>query len=389
MRLLYSLPLCGFVLCALACGIPTIEPDSWDTVQPGPFSVGPYIVPGGDGTVFVAVKSTGKVSVEYWFEGKGAPSSAQKVPSGVVVLAVEAKSQDDLMVATLRDLPSDRQVGYRVRGDSGVTPIHRFRVGRAPGESFRFAAFGDTRTGHSIHRAVVEAVARERIDFVMNSGDLVDRGGVRAQWDKFFRIEQPLLQKAPIIPAIGNHDWSGRQYFRRYFMLSRWTGDRRYYVQDWGDLRILTVDSGIECREGCEQYRYAEKALAEGAKLNKLMVIQLHFPPYSAGKHGSNKAVQKPIADLARRYGVELVVTGHDHNYERTKVIDGTTYVVTGSAGAPIRPVTQRKFTAHTRTEPHYVLFDVADGQITLRAINLEGEVFDSAVLRPNPPQGQ
>lgn len=372
-----------------ACGIPTSEPSNWEEPD-GLFPVGPYIVPGGDGTVFIAAQGEGKATVEYWTEDASSTTSdTDKVPKGGLVLSVDMKQENDLLIATLQDLPMDKKTAYRVRTERGTTPIRRFRVGRKKGEGFRFAAFGDTRTGHSVHRAVVEAVAKERIDFVVNSGDLVDRGGVKSQWQRFFQIEKPLLERTPIIPAIGNHDWSGRQYFRRYFMLDRWTGDRRYFTQDWGNLRILTVDAGIECREGCAQYSFAEKALAEGSQRGMLMAMQLHFPPYSAGKHGSNKAVQKPLTDLARRYGVELVLAGHDHNYERTKVLDGTTYIVSGSAGAPIRPVSPEPFTAHTRTEPHYVLFDVIDDQITLRAINLQGEVFDSAVIQPNPPQAR
>ncbi len=378
------------VALGLACGIPAVESEGWEAEAQGPFTFGPYIVPGGDGVAFIAIKGhVGSPTVEYWTEDPATSTDEQKVPGGTLVLQVDMKPNDDFLVATLQDLPDDQRIAYRVRSSKGTTPIRRFRIGRKKGEGFRFAAFGDTRTGHNVHRAVVEAVAKERIDFVLNSGDLVDRGGVQAQWEQFFQIEKPLLEKTPIIPAIGNHDWSGRQYFRRYFMLSRWTGDRRYYTQDWGNLRILTVDAGIECREGCDQFSFAERALAEGAQKGMLMMVQLHFPPYSSGAHGSNKAVQKPITDLARRYGVELVLTGHDHDYERTKTLDGTTFVVTGSAGAPVRPVAPHRFTAHARTEPHYVLFDVQGEQITLRAINLQGEVFDSAVIQPNPPEAR
>ena len=118
-------------------------------------------------------------------------------------------------------------------------------------------------------------------------------------------------------------------------MLFVWAGDRRYYAKDWGNLRLIALDGGIECRDGCTQYAYAEKALAEAEKLGQLTVMFLHFPPYSSGKHGSHKGVQTAITELAKRHGVELVIAGHDHNYERTKVLDGTTYVVSGSAGAP------------------------------------------------------
>jgi len=366
-----------------ACGIPSSEIGSWDETN-ALFPVGPYLIVDKPGTAHVVVEARGNESpeLEYWVEAEGADGA----PKGVGAL-LPMRAKDSLRVAALSEIPVDKVVAYRIKSSGGTTEVQRFRTGRPPGQSFRFAAFGDTRTGHSVHRAVVEAVSRERIDFVLNSGDLVDRGGVKSQWQQFFEIERPLLQKTPLIAAIGNHDWSGRRYFRRYLLHSEWAEARRYHTLDWGNLRILTVDSGIECREGCSQFRYAERALAEGAKRGMLMAVVLHFPPYSSGKHGSDKTLRAPIADLAKKHGVELVITGHDHNYERTRSIEGTTYVVTGSAGAPIRPVAPKRFTANARTEPHYVLFEVTGSQITLRAVNLQGDVFDSAVIQENPPK--
>jgi hypothetical protein len=96
--------------------------------------------------------------------------------------------------------------------------------------------------------------------------------------------------------------------------------------------------------------------------------------------------VQRPITELARRHGVELVLSGHDHNYERTQPIDGTTYIVSGSAGAPIRAVRPRWFSAAARTEPHYVVVDVAGDTLAVRAVNLEGITFDTTVIFPVAP---
>ena len=137
---------------------------------------------------------------------------------------------------------------------------------------------------------------------------------------------------------------------------------------------------------GCDQYAFARKALARGRGEGHVDGHVLAFPALLSGKHGSHLGVQKPIKDLATRYGVELVVAGHDHNYERTKEINGTTFVVSGSAGAPIRPVRPQWFTAHARTEPHYVLIDVDGDRMVLRAINLRGDTFDTHVIEPNPP---
>jgi 3',5'-cyclic AMP phosphodiesterase CpdA len=292
-----------------------------------------------------------------------------------------------MWVAELRDLPSGPAIRYRVRSAIGDTPDYQFRVGAEKDRRFRFGAFGDTRTGHSVHRSIVEALDREKVDFTVHTGDMVDRGGRQDQWTRFFQIERPLLVDTPIMPLVGNHDVSGRDYFRRYFLHALWAQNEHYFVRDWGNLRVVGVDSGIECREGCSQYYFAERALAEGARLGKLMVMALHYPPYSSGEHGSSSDVQSPISTLARRHGVELVLTGHDHNYERTQPIDGTTYIVTGSSGAPIRPLRPRWFTAEARTEPHYVLVDVEPERLIVRAVNLAGDTFDTTVIDNNAPR--
>jgi predicted phosphodiesterase len=389
----------------LACNVPTglDRGGTWEEKEPGLFTTGPYILLGAPGTAYVAVKAEGipAPEVDWWVDEQAAagdrsgadatrrvqgPAGAA-TPAPRVVKTVTARRSEDMWVAELRDLPSGPAIRYRVRSAIGDTPDYQFRVGAEKDRRFRFGAFGDTRTGHSVHRSIVEALDREKVDFTVHTGDMVDRGGRQDQWTRFFQIERPLLVDTPIMPLVGNHDVSGRDYFRRYFLHALWAQNEHYFVRDWGNLRVVGVDSGIECREGCSQYYFAERALAEGARLGKLMVMALHYPPYSSGEHGSSSDVQSPISTLARRHGVELVLTGHDHNYERTQPIDGTTYIVTGSSGAPIRPLRPRWFTAEARTEPHYVLVDVEPERLIVRAVNLAGDTFDTTVIDNNPPR--
>jgi predicted phosphodiesterase len=330
-------------------------------------------------------KSASPPLVEWWLS-----SSRYDVapPAASLIRAAQAQREGGLWVAELTGLPLDAFVVYRVTTGAKVTEPSVFKSGASRGQPFRFAAFGDTRTNHGVHRAVIDAVAREEVDFFVHTGDMVERGGREPQWELFFRIEAPLMKKAPIFPAIGNHDQSPRDHFGQYFLTARWADSLSYYYQDWGDLRIIAVDAGIECRDGCVQNWFARKALAEGAQQGLLMMLFLHMPPFSSGAHGSYELIQDTIVELTTEYGVELVFTGHDHNYERTKPIRGVTYVVSGAAGAPIRPVKKQHFSEVVRTEPHYVMIDVDRSSLTMRAINLEGETFDTAVIQALPPGG-
>jgi acid phosphatase type 7 len=367
------------------CQVPGgAERSGWVEPDLALFETGPYLLLGAPGVARVTLKDSriSAPTVEWWVvPARGATTAAP------VVHEVPAVRHESVWVATLEGLPVGPSIGYRVRSTRGTTPDYTFRAGTPEGSRFRFAAFGDTRDGHGVHRAVIEAVQKEQVDFFIHTGDMVEQGGRDDQWTQFFQIERPLLVDTPIVPAVGNHDMSGRDYFRKYFLHALWAEDRHYYAFDWGHLRVVTVDSGIECRDGCAQYKFAERALAEGARRGQLMVLALHHPPYSSGKHGSSPEVQRPITELARRHGVELVITGHDHNYERSRPIGGTVYVVSGSAGAPVRPVRPRWFTAEARTEPHYVLVDVEPDRLILRGVNLRGETFDTFVIDDNPPQ--
>ena len=216
----------------------------------------------------------------------------------------------------------------------------------------------------------------------------MNTGGVDAQWRRFFEIESPVIRRVPLFAAVGNHDVSQRKHFRRYFLMERVNQDNRFYVQDWGSVRILVMDSSVEGRQGSDQYRFLAEQMRQAAEENLIMLLVLHHPPYSAGAHGSDLEMREVVGDLGPKFGLEVVLAGHDHNYERTKRIDGVTYMVAASGGAPIRRMTPSWFSERVRTEPHFVIFDVERNSLVGRAVNLAGETFDSFVIPPNPPRG-
>jgi predicted phosphodiesterase len=394
------------------CRVVSNERDWVRDGEDWPLKTGPYLVLGKGGVAHVAMKtrSSERVVVEWWptTEGQEVAESLEPLhedgdgtgigrdpiepreepPEATSVRRVEAEPESDLMVARLEGLPADRPIAYRVRVGKKTTATFRFRTGVPAGEPFRFVVYGDTRSRAGVHAAVVDAAAREDVSFVVHTGDMVQRGGVKEQWDLFFQIERPLLVDTPIFPSIGNHDLSGPGFYERYFLLERTARGRRYYSYDYGNLRLIALDGGIEGRSGSLQYAFADRALADAAARGMMTMLFLHWPPYSSGTHGSQLDVREPIEELVKRYGVELVVTGHDHMYERTVPIEGATYIVSGSAGAPTRTIDPEWFTAHARTEPHYVLVDVEPDArtMTVRAVNLDGNVFDSAVLVENKP---
>ena len=85
---------------------------------------------------------------------------------------------------------------------------------------------------------------------------------------------------------------------------------------------------------------------------------------------------------LFNQYGVQLVLAGHDHDYQRSEAIDGTTYVVSG-AGSRTRPTSHADFTAVSWSTQHFVDIQVWEDHLLLQAVAQDGLVYDAVELLP------
>lgn len=130
-------------------------------------------------------------------------------------------------------------------------------------------------------------------------------------------------------PTTGNHDYGGRGDLDDYLAYFDLPGNERYYSVRVGTAEFFFVDSHAPLTYPEQQAWLAEATAASGA-IFKIAV--LHHSPYSVGNHGDNPRVQWDFA----AYGIQVVLTGHDHDYQRFEV-DDVTYIVNGVGGAPIR----------------------------------------------------
>ena len=112
------------------------------------------------------------------------------------------------------------------------------------------------------------------------------------------------------------------------------------------------------------------------------MVVALHHPPFSAGYQGSDRATRRAFASTFARGGVDLVLSAHDHDYQRSHPIDGVTYIVSGGT-ARARFTAARAFTAASYRVRHFVEVAVFADRLVVRAIDQQQRVFDELVLSP------
>jgi hypothetical protein len=221
--------------------------------------------------------------------------------------------------------------------DSGDAVFHTIPEAGRP---LRFAVYGDVRSGHDIHAALVKALSDEDPDFAILTGDLVDRGSDEGDWERFFEIAAPLLRQLPIFPAIGNHEYMRQGHGVVAFMqLFRWpvAADElpAWYSFDAGAAHFVALDSNQY--KSPRQLAWLDHDLDEAHRRGaRAIFVYAHEGPFSSGLHGDNAICIRDYVPLMERHHVSMFFGGHDHDYERGRV-DALDYVVTGGGGAELR----------------------------------------------------
>jgi tartrate-resistant acid phosphatase type 5 len=114
------------------------------------------------------------------------------------------------------------------------------------------------------------------------------------------------------------------------------------------------------------------------ASTARFQIVYMHHPPYSSGPHGSTLEMRWPY----REWGVDLVLSGHDHIYERV-VVGGLTYVVSGLGGAGPYPLRDRIPGDVFRYAGGHgaSILDIDQTEIRIRFVTVEGKVIDETTL--------
>jgi predicted phosphodiesterase len=271
---------------------------------------------------------------------------------------------------------------YHYRVESGGMPLSEgltFRTAAGPAQTgFSFVVFGDTRTQHRVHQAVVDRILTVEPDFVLHTGDLVQAGSAPHQWETFFEIERELMARAPLFPALGNHEGAAPIYFDLFYL----PGNERWYTFEYGNARFvcLQVDGFTDFGPGSEQYAWLEATLA--ANTQPWLFTYFHVPPYSSAAHGAadedyESSVRSVLTPLFERHEVDVVFNGHKHNYERNEV-GGITYIVTAGGGAPLYTMTDQELTQSVfKRAYHFVLVEIDGYRLEATVISNEGELLD------------
>ncbi|NVB77969.1 MAG: metallophosphoesterase family protein [Kofleriaceae bacterium] len=309
-------------------------------------------------------------------------------PDGTAVVTAQGKDDTSVratgekqMWSTITGLEPDTVYCYTLAaGSTSLSERIGFRTAPAADatRTVKFLAFGDSGGGGSDQFALLEQMMKVPFDIIIHTGDIAyDSGTLNEFEDNVFAVYSDLFRHFGFFPAAGNHDYKTMQGapFRDVFNLPADNGEK-WYSYDYGPVHFVALDTESDY---ATQMKWLDRDLA--ATKQPWKILYMHKPPYSSGEHGSDVKLRMGLEPLLAKYNVQLVLAGHDHDYERVKPQNGVEFIVTGGGGKGTRPVGSNPFTEFSIDVIHFVYVEVKQDELVLHAIDGTGVEFDSVVV--------
>ena len=253
----------------------------------------------------------------------------------------------------------------------------------------RFAVLADTGTGslqqYAVGRALAQYHQKHPFNTVILAGDNIYTNGEFEKIKPVFRDPyQDLLGRGvKFYASLGNHDVRTDNGDRQVEYPDFNMKGRRYYTHGTGDVRFFVVESNAlinpNSTDRATQLAWLDREL--GASKAKWKIIYGHHNIYSAGVYGVNEVMRRDVTPILKKHNIKLWINGHDHNYQRSQPIDGTTYLVCGGGGAKLYPVKPQSWTAFAQSVHSFGIVEVYSDQILLTGIDSYGRTIDRGVV--------
>ena len=399
-----------------------LSPTTWFSDAPGATKNDTTILTGGGAPSITLVREPylqqvfDRSAVIVWASREPGPATARvgtqtvsassrRVAASTTGLAFDYYQHE----ATITGLTPATTYSYDVFVGAAAATTGTDRLSTAPtdpGSTVRFIAFGDSGTGSPQQRALAALMWADSFDLALHTGDIAygNSGGTGdasyatfQSW--FFDIYRDWLRRRPFFPSNGNHDTrAGTDWGRAYldlFDLPRNGGDgaysdhaERYYSFDYGPVHFVALDTEPAFQDAArraEQLAWLQADLAATSQPWK--IAYFHRSPYSSGgEHGSDLAVRQAFGPIFEAHGVQLVLSAHEHVYERgvpwrvsaDSTRQAVTYVVTGGGGGPLYPAATDAWTARSASTHHLTHVAINGCTATLTAVDATGATLDT-----------
>ena len=292
-------------------------------------------------------------------------------------------------LVSLTALEIDTKYYYQAISNGVQSPIYFFNTAPADGEEFKMIIIGDNRPHSTMAQPAefaqfAQMIADEAPHIVIMTGDFVmevndNHADNLVMWDHFTNISDTIGHYAPIYAVVGNHDTGAKtgslklEYFFDAFV--QYAEPSLYFSFDYAGVHIAFLTTEEYGNEGVivgDQLTWLENDLESTNREMKFVVQHRPLVPVvhiDDSYYDLEPAEREALQTLYEQQNVSLLITGHDHMFNRL-TLNGVVQIITGGGGAPIydHPTWGGGFY-------HYVRVNVIHNHINITAIKLDGSV--------------
>lgn len=245
-------------------------------------------------------------------------------------------------------------------------------------------AFGDAGSGDATQMQVAQQMQNwagtHRVDALLEAGDIVYPDGSPSRFAATIDAPYATLRTAmPFWPALGNHDvmWNNGNDLMSYTSMPGRSYEKLITNRDV-TMQLLVLDSNDISPT---QTAWLESKLSSGTP--RWRVVMFHHPVWSCSTHGNTQSVINAWLPVLTAHDVDLVITGHDHNYQRFQQ-GNTTFVVTGGGGMPTYAINACVATPTllaSAQRHHFLGIEATATSLTVTAVARTGETLDQSSM--------
>jgi hypothetical protein len=261
-----------------------------------------------------------------------------------------------------------------------------------PGRPFILAATGDGASGEANADAVTDLIASWDTNMLLYVGDVYDKGTI-TEFYNWYGMDGEHYSRLRAItnPTVGNHEYEGDQA-PGYF--DYWNNVPNYYSLNAAGWHVISLNSTGQLDQtapGTAQYDWLVQDLE--ANPAACTLVYFHHPVFNIGPEGEAARMNRIWALLAER-GVDVVLAGHDHNYQRWHALNGSgnldpngvTQFVVGTGGHGIQDFirTDSRMAVGFDTSPGAfgaLRMELNQSGAAYQFVNIEGVTLDSGSI--------
>lgn len=287
--------------------------------------------------------------------------------------------------------------GTDVTGRASFSPVYTFHTApdivAHPDAEVVFGFVGDSRGGYDVWNMLVDQLSSRSPDLILFSGDMVTIGLTQFEWEDFFSRAERLFARVPFVSAHGNHEVNAINYFSQVAM----PGDQENFGFDYGFAHVTVGnDTPDDVAKLAGEFRTKIDADMTRSESARWKIFMHHQPMFSAStRHGPSATLQDAWLPLVDKHHVDLVLNGHDHDYEVSKPMinkqvqatadNATVFVVAGGAGAELYDNGTDYWTLYSEKTYSAAIVNVRRDQMTMSAFRQDGTPIPQGFSKTKP----